>query len=239
MFADAATRPSDDDLVARAAALDLRLADARPQDIIEAAVDAYGGGRLAVVSSFGTEAAVLLDLVAEVDRATPVVFLDTGMLFTETLDYRDTLVSRLGLTDVRTFAPEAHAVQAQDPDGFLWQSAPDACCALRKVAPLDDALSGFDAWLNGRKRYQAATRRHLAVVEPDGTRLKFTPLASWGPDEIKAWFAKRDLPRHPLEDQGFPSIGCMPCTSRVRPGEDIRAGRWRGQGKTECGIHIK
>ncbi|GGE30655.1 phosphoadenosine phosphosulfate reductase [Agaricicola taiwanensis] len=238
MFAGGLGQVADDATMARAAELEARLGHASPQDIIEAAVRAYEG-RITLVSSFGTEAAVLLDLVAEVDPATPVLFLDTGMLFSETLDYRDILIERLGLTDVRTLAPEEEAVRAEDPDSFLWQSAPDACCALRKVAPLARALEGFAAWINGRKRYQAVTRRRLPVVEADGTRIKFSPLASWGRAEIEAWFERRALPNHPLAAQGFPSIGCMPCTSRVKPGEDIRAGRWRGQGKIECGIHVK
>jgi phosphoadenosine phosphosulfate reductase len=169
----------------------------------------------------------------------PVLFLDTGHLFEETVAYRDVLAERLGLTDVRTIRPHGTSLLESDPDNFLWSTDPDACCAIRKVAPLALSLEGFDAWINGRKRYQAATRLRLAVVEADGPRLKFNPLASWGRVEIEAHFAARALPRHPMESQGFPSIGCMPCTSRVMPGEDVRAGRWRGKGKVECGIHVK
>ncbi|EWY42569.1 phosphoadenosine phosphosulfate reductase [Skermanella stibiiresistens SB22] len=196
-------------------------------------------GRVALVSSFGTEAAVLLALAAEVDPGIPVIFLDTGKLFGETLRYRDTLIKRLGLTDVRTIEPDAVELKAADPEGLLWQTQPDACCHVRKTVPLNRALAGFDAWITGRKRFQATTRAALADIELDvDGRHKINPLASWTPEMIKAEFERRDLPRHPLEADGFLSIGCMPCTDRVAPGEDARSGRWAGLGKTECGIHL-
>lgn len=229
---------TDARIEAHAAELDARLGNASPQEVVRAALDAFDG-RITVVSSFGTEAAVLLDIVAEVDPSTPVVFLDTGMLFQETLDYRDLLIDRLGLTDVRTIKPDEARLASEDPDSFLWQSATNRCCAIRKVEPLARALGGFDAWFNGRKRYQATTREALPTVEADGPRVKFSPLSTWGRDEIQDYFTRHGLPRHPMEAQGFPSIGCMPCTSRVLPGESARAGRWRGQGKTECGIHTE
>ena len=195
-------------------------------------------GRIALVSSFGTEAAVLLDLVAAVDPATPVVFLDTGQLFDQTLQYRDTLVSRLGLTDVRVQQPDARALAEEDPEGQLWRTNPDRCCALRKVAPLTPVLAGFDAWITGRKRFQGGARGVLSTIETDDDgRIKLNPLAGWSRARIEAHFAARGLPRHPLEAQGYLSIGCLPCTDRVAPGEDARAGRWRGRSKTECGIH--
>lgn len=226
------------DAVAETAArMNMRLAEASPADIISAALEQVGRARLAIVSSFGTESAVLLHLAASVDPAIPVLFLDTGQLFEETVRYREQLADLLGLEDVRSIRPERAATLEQDPDRFLWSRDPDACCALRKVAPLAKALAGFDGWINGRKRYQGATRTGLSVVECDGARLKFNPLASWGRDELKAYFETHRLPRHPLEALGFLSVGCMPCTSRVGPGEDPRAGRWRGQGKVECGIH--
>lgn len=238
MLLDTVENTADPVIITRAVELNARLADADPKTVIEAALREMPG-RLAVVSSFGTESAVLLDLVADFDRAIPILFLDTGQLFRETIDYRDMLIDRLGLTDVRTFAPDADEVRVKDQDGFLWQSDPDACCTLRKVEPLASALGGFDAWINGRKRYQAETRQKLPLVEVDDARLKFNPMASWGRDEIKAYFERNKLPRHPMESMGFPSIGCMPCTSRVSTGENPRAGRWRGRGKVECGIHVK
>jgi len=190
-----------------------------------------------VVSAFGIESAVLLKLVADVDRTTPVIFLDTGWLFKETLAYRDALSSRLGLTDVRAFTPSANQLAKQDPKRDLWLADPDACCHVRKVVPLADALRPFDAWLNGRKRYQGAERSRLPVVECDGRRLKFNPLAHVSREEVERMFDAANLPRHPLQAAGFSSVGCVPCTSRTLANEDPRAGRWRGRGKTECGIH--
>jgi phosphoadenosine phosphosulfate reductase len=195
-------------------------------------------GRIALVSSFGTEAAVLLDLVAAIDRSVPVIFLDTEKLFGETLRYRDALVARLGLADVRSVKPDPGQVARLDPDGMLFQRDPDACCALRKVAPLATALGGFDAWISGRKRFQGGLRGTLPTIEAADGRIKINPLASWTRDEIEAAFAARGLPRHPLEADGFRSVGCMPCTDRVAPDADPRAGRWAGAGKTECGIHL-
>jgi phosphoadenosine phosphosulfate reductase len=175
--------------------------------------------------------------MAEVDPAIPVIFLDTGWMFEETLAYRDTLIEKLGLRDVRSIKPAAEALARQDPDGDLWFSDPDACCRLRKVEPLARALKPFDAWINGRKRFQGGLRTAIPVVEQDGVRLKFNPFANTTRAEIEAIYKSADLPQHPLLASGFLSVGCMPCTSRTEAGEDARAGRWRGRAKTECGIH--
>ena len=196
-------------------------------------------GRFAVVSSFGADSAMLLALVAGIDPAVPVLFLDTGMHFPETLAYRDELVARLGLSDVRAVTPAPAEVAARDPDGDLHRFIPDDCCALRKVAPLARALAPFAAWATGRRRSQAATRRALPFVESVDGRRKYNPLADWSAERITAELARRRLPRHPLVARGFPSIGCAPCTRAVRPGEDARAGRWAGLAKTECGIHVR
>jgi phosphoadenosine phosphosulfate reductase len=193
--------------------------------------------RTALVSSFGSESAVLLHMVAQVDPTLPVIFIDTGKLFGETLRYRDQLIQRLGLGDVRIIGPNREIEAEQDPNGVLWSSDPSACCAFRKVEPLRRALSGFDAWISGRKRYQGGERAALPVIEVSHGKIKVNPLATWTRARIQQEFASRDLPRHPLEADGFLSIGCMPCTDRVAPGEDERSGRWRGMAKTECGIH--
>ncbi len=220
----------------RAAELSSRFNGLDGLTLIRAARETFPG-RLALVSSFGAESAALLDMVARVDRALPVVFLDTLKLFPETLAYRDRLIDRLGLTDVRSITPDPEEIARQDPDGDLWRRDPDACCALRKVVPLDDALAGFDAWISGRKRFHGGDRAAIPLVEADGPRIKVNPLAGWSATEIETYYAVRDLPGHPLVDEGFLSIGCMPCTRAVAPGEDIRAGRWSGSDKTECGIH--
>jgi len=223
-------------LEAAARTLNTRLHEASPQAILAEALSAFAG-RLALVSSFGAESAVLLHMAAAIDPATPVLFLDTGQLFGQTLDYRKALAKRLGLTDVRDLRPAYADLATQDPKADLWRSDTQACCQIRKVAPLDLALGAFDAWITGRKRFQSQTRAHLPIVEASQGRLKFNPLAAWGRPELDAYAAANDLPAHPLTAFGYPSVGCWPCTKPVESGEDLRSGRWAGSEKTECGIH--
>jgi phosphoadenosine phosphosulfate reductase len=208
------------------------------EKLLRLAIEDLFPGRIALVSSFGAESAVLLHMVSAIDPATPVLFLDTLHLFSETLEYRDAMIARLGLTNVIELKPDERQLAEEDPEKFLWSSDPDRCCAIRKVEPLTKALKNYNAWISGRKRFQAATRATLSLFENDGERIKLNPLATWTPDDIKAYFKKHDLPPHPLVAKNYLSIGCIPCTSPVRPGEDMRAGRWRGRGKTECGVHI-
>ena len=217
--------------------LDRALRSASPAEVIAAALKAVGRDKLAVVSSFGTESAALLKVMADVDPAIPVIFLDTGWLFEETLAYRDTLIATLGLRDVRSIKPLDATLSREDPDRELWFSDPDACCRIRKVEPLARALAPFSAWINGRKRFQGGLRADIAVVEEDGSRLKFNPFANVSREAIEAIYRLADLPPHPLTASGYLSVGCMPCSSRTSPDEDARAGRWRGRAKTECGIH--
>jgi len=217
--------------------LDGALREASPAAVIAAALQAVGREHLAVVSSFGTESAALLKVMTEVDAAIPVIFLDTGWLFEETLAYRDTLIATLGLRDVRSIKPLETTLSREDPDRELWFSDPDACCWIRKVEPLARALAPFDGWINGRKRFQGGLRAAIPVVEDDGVRLKFNPFANVSREAIEAIYAAAKLPMHPLAEKGYLSVGCMPCTSRTSADEDARAGRWRGRPKTECGIH--
>jgi phosphoadenosine phosphosulfate reductase len=223
--------------LSQAGALDRALRTASPGAVIEAALKTIGREHLALVSSFGTESAALLKVMADVDPAIPVIFLDTGWLFEETLAYRDTLIAALGLRDVRSIKPLEETLSREDPDRELWFSNPDACCRIRKVEPLARALKPFSAWINGRKRFQGGVRADIAVVEQDGARLKFNPFANVSRAEIEAIYKTAKLPPHPLVASGFMSVGCMPCTSRTSADEDARAGRWRGRPKTECGIH--
>ena len=223
--------------LSQAQALDRALRNASPAEVIAAALKAVGRDKLAVVSSFGTESAALLKVMADVDPAIPVVFLDTGWLFEETLAYRDTLIATLGVRDVRSIKPLEETLSREDPDRELWFSDPDACCRIRKVEPLQRALAPFSAWINGRKRFQGGLRAEMAVVEDDGAKLKFNPFANVEREEIEAIYKLANLPPHPLLASGYQSVGCMPCSSRTAPGEDGRAGRWRGRAKTECGIH--
>jgi phosphoadenosine phosphosulfate reductase len=217
--------------------LDAELRHAHPLTILESAIEALGDG-LALVSSFGAESVVLLHMVSRLKPDMPILFLDTGMLFGQTLDYRKTLAAKLGLTGVRDLRPAFNDLAVADPDAKLWQTDTDACCHVRKVLPLDKALTEFDGWITGRKRFHGGDRLSLPVVENSDGQLKFNPLANWGKAELDAYMAEHDLPAHPLVAQGFPSIGCWPCTKPVEDGQDVRAGRWAGSEKTECGIHV-
>lgn len=214
-----------------------RYGDLAGEALLRPLIEREFAGGIALVSSFGAEAAVLLHMVAAIDRAVPVLFLDTQKHFGETLRYRDTLVARLGLADVRTLTPDADEIARRDPDGMLWRRAPDSCCALRKVVPLEAALRPFAAWISGRKRYHGGARAGLPAFEQDGARIKINPLASLSQCDIETEFATRGLPRHPLVADGFLSIGCMPCTARPVRAADPRSGRWADSEKTECGIH--
>ena len=192
---------------------------------------------VALVSSFGAESAVLLHMVAQIDNTIPLIFVNTQKIFGETLAYRDDLAERLGFVDMRVYRPDPYLLAQNDATGLRWSYDPDGCCDLRKVEPLRRALTGFDTWISGRKGFQAGTRTALPRFEADEGRLKINPLADWDKTRLDAYFDTHKLPRHPLEANGYPSIGCAPCTSKVKPGEDPRAGRWRGWDKVECGIH--
>jgi phosphoadenosine phosphosulfate reductase len=220
-----------------AARLDAELRHAHPRTVLEAAV-AELGDKLALVSSFGAESAVLLHLVSKVKPDIPVLFLDTGMLFGQTLDYRRQLAAKLGLTDVRDLRPAYQDLAMTDPEAKLWQTDTEGCCHVRKVLPFDRALAEFDGWITGRKRFQGGARLSMPVVEQAGHQIKFNPLANWTKADLEAYVEENDLPPHPLVAQGFLSIGCWPCTTPVQDGQDERSGRWAGQDKTECGIHV-
>ncbi len=195
-------------------------------------------GDAAIVSSFGAESAVLLHLIGSIDPAIPVIFLETGKHFPETLAYRDLLVERIGLTDIRNIMPDPALLIKKDDTGLRWSYDPDGCCEIRKVIPLKAALAPFDAQFSGRKAFQSSTRTALPRFEVEAGRLKVNPLADWNKARLDAYMAEHDLPVHPLVEQGYPSIGCAPCTSKVLPGEDPRSGRWKGWEKVECGIHV-
>lgn len=223
----------------RALALDRLFAGRSAEETLRIAIRDLFPGRIALVSSFGADSAALLALVAEVDRATPVLFLETEMLFPETLAYQRLLADMLGLTGVRLIRPGAAALAAEDPTGDLHRRDHDGCCDLRKTRPLEQALGGFTAWISGRKRHQSATRAELPVFEADAAgRIKLNPLAGWSASDVRRFRQEHRLPPHPLVAKGYPSIGCAPCTTPVAEGEDSRAGRWRGAEKTECGIHF-
>jgi phosphoadenosine phosphosulfate reductase len=209
------------------------------QTVLRHALDDVELGKIALVSSFGAESVVLLHMLSEIDKDAPVIFLDTEMLFAETLAYQKEVAEHLGLRDVRVITPNRNAVLTEDVDGLLHQADKDACCDLRKTRPLAEALEGFDGWITGRKQFQGGSRATLPLFEKDGRKIKINPLVQWTSADLNAYITDHNLPRHPLVAKGYPSIGCLPCTTRVSDHEDPRAGRWRGSDKTECGIHFE
>jgi phosphoadenosine phosphosulfate reductase len=232
-------RPAPDaEVLAHLKSLQERAAGRDAQGIGELALNGEFAGKTAVVSSFGAESAVLLKLVAQVDPNTPILFLNTGKLFGETLRYRDRLQDILGLGDVRSLSPSLADRDRHDPEGTLWSKNADACCDFRKTVPLARALEPFKAQITGRKRFQTRERSSMEPVEFFEGRYRFNPLWNWDLHQLEAFSERHKLPKHRLVDDGYPSIGCIPCTRRVQAGEDYRAGRWSGLDKDECGIHL-
>ncbi|WP_378942109.1 phosphoadenylyl-sulfate reductase [Paracoccus sp. R86501] len=229
----------DGNLDTRAGRLNDRYRHHAATEVLRRAVTDPDLGRVGLVSSFGAELVVLLHMVSVVAPGLPVLFIDTQMLFPETLEYQREVASKLGLTNVQVITASEEEIALNDPDGTLHKVNPDACCNFRKTVPLENALSGFDAWITGRKRFQGGQRTELEFFEPEPPlRLRVNPLAHWRSEDVQDYMIENNLPRHPLVAKGYPSIGCAPCTSPVKPGEDPRSGRWRGQEKTECGIHF-
>jgi len=207
------------------------------QIIVKHSLEDVQIGKVALVSSFGAESVVLLHMVSQISPQTPVIFIDTEMLFPETLRYQRDLAEHLGLSDIRVIRPARDQLIRDDVDGLLHQIDPDACCALRKTRPLEDALQEFGGWITGRKRFQNGQRAELPHYERADRKIRVNPLATWDLVQVSDYIDAHDLPRHPLVAEGFSSIGCTTCTTKTSPGEHPRAGRWRGQDKTECGIH--
>ena len=224
--------------VLQAESLNARYGELSPEEIIELSVRQEFSGEIAAVSSFGADSAVLLNMIADVDRSLPVLFLDTGKHFEETLGYRDALVTDFGLRNVEVLHPDPAALAGLDPDGTLHQRDTDACCEIRKVEPMARGLAPYAAWFTGRKRFQAATRSRLDVFEAVGERIRINPLAGWTTSDLADYMRAKALRENPLVAYGYLSIGCFPCTQPVKPGEDARSGRWAGQAKVECGIHL-
>ena len=228
----------DGEAASLAAGLETRYGASAPQEILARGIERFGVDGVGLVSSFGADSAVLLHMAAGIDRRLPILFLDTGKHFDETLAYRDALVADFGLRDLRILHPLEQALNDNDPDGRLHLRDTEACCALRKVEPMARAVAPFRAWFTGRKRFQADTRASLPAFEAVGPRLRINPLAGWGARDLADYMRRHELRANPLVAYGYLSIGCLPCTQPVRPGDDARSGRWAGQAKTECGIHL-
>ncbi|MGR3250130.1 MAG: phosphoadenylyl-sulfate reductase [Paracoccus sp. (in: a-proteobacteria)] len=229
----------DGNLDTRAGRLNDRYRHHAATEVLRRAVTDPDLGRVALVSSFGAESVVLLHMISRAAPGLPVLFIDTQMLFPETLAYQREVAAKLGLTNVQVITASEAEVAAHDPDGTLHKSNPDACCDFRKTVPLERVLSGYDAWITGRKRFQNGQRAALEFFEPEPpARLRVNPLAHWRPEDVQDYMIENALPRHPRVALGYPSIGGAPCTSPGAPGADPRSGRWRGQEKSECGIHF-
>jgi len=223
---------------AEAATLDALYGHLTPEEVIARAVQEDFVGDIAAVSSFGADSAVLLHMISRIDASLPIVFLDTGKHFGETLDYRDAIVADFALRNVKIVTPDEAVLAAGDPDGTLHTRSTDACCDIRKVEPMARGVSAYRAWFTGRKRFQSSTRQALAVYESVGPRVRINPLARWTTSDLADYMRRHALRQNPLVAYGYLSIGCFPCTQPVKPGEDARSGRWAGQAKTECGIHL-
>ncbi|MGI9400207.1 MAG: phosphoadenylyl-sulfate reductase [Rhizobiaceae bacterium] len=218
--------------------LNYRFASSGSRHLLETVISENPDKKFALVSSFGANSVVLLHIIASIDPAIPVLFIDTGKLFGDTIAYRDKISKDLGLNNIRVIEPQKNVLKAVDPHGALWMSDRDTCCSIRKVQPFSQALKDYDIWISGRKRYQSGKRIDLPLFENDGRRLKINPLANWTQGDIDIYRNAFSLRQHPLVSKGYRSIGCEPCTTPVKKGEDERAGRWRGMDKTECGIHV-
>jgi phosphoadenylyl-sulfate reductase (thioredoxin) len=209
--------------------------DGSAEDILQAAMEAFPG-RIAMLSSFGAEAAAGLHVLSRVDASTPVLFIDTDRHFAQTLTYRHALATKLGLSNVRVLTPER--AEEADPKGDLWRTNPDLCCTVRRVRPLREVAGDYDALITGRKRFHGGARMRLKPFELLDGQVRVNPLANWSQEQLDAYFEANTLPRHPLVQGGYASIGCWPCTEPSRSAEDVRSGRWAGTEKVECGIHM-
>ncbi len=238
MLAKLKSLSADEEVAIEAAGLEARYGNLAPQDVIAFSIGRFGHQGLGAVSSFGSDSAVLLHMIARIDPALQVIFLDTGKHFGETLQYRDAIAADFGLRNVTVYEPLPAALATKDPDGILHQTSTDACCNIRKVEPMARAVEPLTAWFTGRKRFQAATRTALPVFEATGPRIRINPLAKWTTADLAAYMREHQLRENPLVAYGYLSIGCFPCTQPVKDGEDARSGRWAGQAKTECGIHL-
>ena len=238
MLAKLGQLSADEEVAIEAAELEARYGRLEPQEIITFSIGRFGHQGLGAVSSFGADSAVLLHMISRIDPMLQVIFLDTGKHFGETLGYRDALAADFGLRNITVYEPLASDLAAKDPSGELHRSDTEACCNIRKVEPMARAVEPLSAWFTGRKRFQATTRAMLPVFEPTGPRIRINPLAKWTTGDLAAYMREHRLRENPLIAYGYLSIGCFPCTQPVKQGEDARSGRWAGQAKTECGIHL-
>jgi len=219
-------------------AVSARFETSSPEAVLHWGLREFGSG-MALVTGFGVEGCVLMDMVAQLSRTTRILYLDTGLLFPETYDLCERLQERYGVTIERHATQLSLAEQAETYGEKLWETSPDECCRLRKVEPLRAALAGLTAWVTGIRREQSGSRANADRVEWDARfgLVKINPLAFWSTGEVWDYIKQKNVPFNPLYEKDYTSVGCVPCTTPVQIGEDPRAGRWRGKKKTECGLH--
>lgn len=211
----------------------------KPQEIIAWAIKQFAG-KIALTSSFGPESGTLLHMVSEIDKSVPVLFLETGYHFPETLEYKKKLTDRFGLTQVLDLKADTERKKkvVEEYQGVPYEKNPDLCCQINKVEPLDAALKNYSAWMSGIRRRQTDFRKSIRIIEEyEGGIYKISPLANFTSREAWWYLKEHQIPQHPLYEKGYLSIGCWPCTRPVQEGDDERSGRWAGKAKKECGIH--
>lgn len=217
----------------------LQLEGSHPADVLAWAAQRFP--RIALATSFGVEDCVLISMAAQRGLSFSLFTLDTGVLFPETYELWKKIESRYGVKVEAVLPQQTLLEQAATHGDALWLREPTRCCNLRKVEPLTNHLRGFSAWVTAIRRDQSKDRANAGVVEHDARfgLTKVNPLVAWTSKDVWRWVHDNDVPYNPLHDRGYPSIGCLHCTSPVKPGEDPRAGRWRGTEKTECGLHVE
>jgi phosphoadenosine phosphosulfate reductase len=215
-----------------------KLAEARPQEILRWAVETYGS-KLTMATAFGPEGCAILHMLAEIDPTVRVFNLETGYQFAETLELRERIARRYGIEVEYVRAAASVSEYEASNGGPIYGTDPDRCCRDRKILPLRQAVEGYDAWISAIRADQSSHRAKADVISWDAKfdLVKINPLLKWTKRDVWAFVVTNDVPYNPLHDQGYPSIGCWPCTRPVNQGDDERAGRWAGQAKTECGLH--
>ena len=208
-----------------------------PQNILENSINNIFKKKMVYVCSFGTESAIILHMVSEIDKSLPIILLNTNYLFKETIEYKDYLINKFKFSNFKEIYPSIKDLKINDSEGKLWKEDPDLCCNIRKVLPLQKELKKYDAWVSGRKSYHAGERTNLKFFEYINEKIVVNPLANVNRNFVDSYFKKHDIERHPLFESGYLSLGCTHCTVKTSMIDSPRSGRWADKIKTECGIH--
>tara|TARA_B100000242_G_scaffold147935_1_gene105436 strand:+ start:307 stop:1005 length:699 start_codon:yes stop_codon:yes gene_type:complete len=208
-----------------------------PQDILDNSINNIFKKKMVYVCSFGTESAIILHMISDIDRSFPIILLNTNYLFKETIEYKDYLIDKFKFSDFKEISPSVEDLKINDSKGTLWKEDPDLCCNIRKVLPLQKELQKYDAWISGRKSYHEEERKNLKFFEYINKKIVVNPLAKVKRDFVNSYFKIHNIERHPLFESGYQSLGCTHCTVKTSKIDSPRSGRWANKIKTECGIH--